>query len=360
MKLFKHIDFKHNDKIANKAFSDDAVFLHHTGFMLGIGTAVDSNKGIDRICTLKMRDSSKGFVILVKNVAEIFEYADDLTLADRKLIEQYLPGNLTVIVKCSNPLFANVALNGTVAFRVPQNQVLCHFLDIIGKPIVSTSINRSNYDPETELKKIHKEYGSWFDFGMVPKRAFIFGNDKPSTIISLVKGLKCIREGSIPFYEIKQSHGNPLVMFVCTGNVCRSPIAEYLFQDEVTKNKLNYRSESTGILQDGMTISANSASLLLLNGIEAAHHLSRKVTEEQLRSSWLILTMEESHKRYLMKNYPQYMYKTFTLLEFAGESGDIDDPYKKDIEDYKVAYKIIEDKIQYLISILKDEVSIDD
>ncbi len=356
MKLFKNIDFKNNEKIINKVYTNESVFLHHTGFMLGIGTAVANDKGIEKIYSLKLRDSAKGFVVLVKNIEDIFNYADDLTEKDMKLIEQYLPGNLTLVVKCSNPLFDKVALNGTVAFRVPQNPVLCHFIDKINSPIISTSINRSGFEPEVDLKTISKDYKDWFDFGMVPKKQYIFGQGQASTIISLVDGLNCIREGSIPFYEIKESYGKPLVMFVCTGNVCRSPIAEYLLKDEIRKNKLDFRSASTGILQDGMVISANSASLLLLNGIDAASHLSRKVTEAQLRGSWLILTMEERHKEHLAKFFPHLSYKVFTLMEFCGDSGDIDDPYKKDIEDYKVAYKIIDDKIQCLVRILKDEV----
>ncbi|OQY38605.1 MAG: hypothetical protein B6226_03380 [Candidatus Cloacimonetes bacterium 4572_65] len=360
MKLYKNIDYKHINKMLTKSWSKDAVFMHHTGNMFGIGTPVTSEIGVQRICDLKSRESGKGFVVLVENIDMIIEYVDEINAAQIRLMEQYYPGNLTMVLKCSNPLFKDVSLNGTVAFRVPQNPVLLHFLHCIKIPIVSTSINKSHYPPATSLKDISTNYDNWFDFGFTVKKVYQLSNERPSTIVKFDDTIKCIREGSIPFYELKRSYETSLILFVCTGNVCRSPIAEYLLKKAIERDKLPFRSESTGILQDGMTISANSAALLLVDDIDANSHLSRKITEAQLSESWLVLTMEDRHKEILAKQYPQFAYKVHSLMEFGGESGDIDDPYQKSIEDYKVAYKIIEDKVNYLVRILKDEVNIDD
>lgn len=360
MRLYKGINFKHVEKVIEKSFKPDSVFLHHTGYMYGIGTSVDSDEGIAKISKLKSRSSAKGFVVLVSNIEEIIEFADELDRRTIRLLEQYLPGNVTFVLKCSHPRFSKVALNGTVAFRVPQNPVLCYFIDKIASPIVSTSINKNSFPPETELKKIVNDYESWFDFGFSSHKSFQLANDQASTIIKIDEDIECIREASVPYYEIKQSYGKSMILFVCTGNVCRSPIAEYLLRKRIEEESLPFRTASAGVLQDGMVISANSSALLIEAGIDASNHISRKLNTEIIRDSWLILTMEEKHKKFFAKHYPQYGYKVSGLLDFCGGEGDIEDPYRLSIEKYKIAYKIIEDNINCLIDILKKEVSIDD
>lgn len=356
MKLYKNVKLKQVDRVVAKSYQPDSVFLHHTGFMYGIGASVESKVGIERICKLKMRESAKGFVVLVSHIADIMNYVDEIDDRTVRLIEQFSPGNTTFVLKCSNPKFAQVALNGTVAFRVPQNQVLRSFIDEIGSPIISTSINKSHFSPETELKKIVKEYDSWFDFGFISNKSFQVADDKPSTIIKIDEEIECLREGSVPFWLIKNGYEESMILFVCTGNVCRSPIAEYLLRERIKENKLPFRTASAGVLRDGMVISVNSAALLLQNGIDATAHLSRKLTEEMISDSWLLLTMEESHKKFFLKNFPQYAYKVFGLLEFCGGEGDIDDPYRQEIEKYRFAYNIINEKVNCLIDILKNEV----
>lgn len=360
MRLYKDIKFKHVEKILEKSFHSDSVFLHHTGYMYGIGTAVDSDIGIEKISKLKSRDSAKGFVVLVSNIQEIIDVVDEIDSRTIRLMEQYLPGNVTFVLKCSHPRFSKVALAGTVAFRVPQNPLLCYFIEQIGSPIVSTSVNRNGLPPETDLKKIINDYDNWFDFGFSTHKSFQLANDQASTIIKIDKGIECIREASVPYYEIKQSYNESMILFVCTGNVCRSPIAEYLLKKRIKEENLPFRTASAGVLQDGMVISANSSALLIEAGIDASAHISRKLTSEIIRDSWLILTMEEKHVEYFAKHYPQYSHKVFTLLEFCDGEGDIDDPYQESIEKYRIAYKIIEKNIDCLIDILKKEVSIDD
>ncbi|MFA7057067.1 MAG: Sua5/YciO/YrdC/YwlC family protein [Candidatus Cloacimonadales bacterium] len=353
MKLYKNVKLNQVDKVIAKSYQPDSVFLHHTGYMYGMGASVESEVGIEKICRLKMRESAKGFVVLVPHVGDIIQYVDEIDDRTVRLLEQFSPGNTTFVLKCSNPKFAHVALDGTVAFRVPQNPVLCSFIDQIGSPIISTSINKSNFPAESDIKTIAKDYDSWFDFGFISYKGFQIADDQPSTIIKIDKDIECLREGSVPFWMIKGGYAQPMILFVCTGNVCRSPIAEYLLRERLKENNLSFRTASAGVLQDGMVISANSAALLLQEGIDATAHLSRKLTEEMINDSWLILTMEEQHKRFFHKNFPQYAYKVFGLLEFCGGEGDIDDPYRQEIEKYKIAYNIINDKINCLIDILK-------
>lgn len=359
MKLYKKVDLNNIEKVVTKSYKTESVFLHHTGYIYGIGTAVDNWQGIEHILIKKIRPSSKGFVVLVHSVNEIFKYADWMNSNTKRLISQYLPGNLTVVLPCKNSLFKHVSLNDTVAFRVPENPVLCRFIELIGKPIVSTSINRSGNEPETELKSIVKNYSEWFDFGFVSKKNYVFGDGTPSTIVKCSEeGLSCIREAAIPFYEIKRSYEKSLVLFMCTGNICRSPIAEYLLKDYLAKHpEMPYRTSSFGLASEGSTIAANSSALLLQHNIDAMNHTSTIVKENLLREAWLILGMEEEHKRFFSKNFYNYQRKVFTIKEFCSDSEDIniEDPYQKDFEIYEKAFSEISSCLPKLIEVLEHE-----
>jgi len=179
----------------------------------------------------------------------------------------------------------------------------------------------------------------------------------PSTIVEYISSeesgsndeIKCLREGSIPFYEIKQGFQLPVVMFVCSANICRSPMAEKLFRKMIRDNNLALATDSCGLMVGGQMISLNALQLLLERGIlDAQQHISKQVTPQLMSSSWLILTMEERQRDLLRNAYPNSARRIWTLNEFVGEQGDIDDPFGSNLESYKKTFEIIEDRLQRL------------
>ncbi|MDD2331342.1 MAG: Sua5/YciO/YrdC/YwlC family protein [Candidatus Cloacimonetes bacterium] len=365
MKLYIEPSIKKLEKILQNEFLAHETLLHYTGSMYGIGCRVSSPAGIDRICKLKQRNGKDGLIVLIPELNWLAEHG--ITVPNRliPLMEQYWPGNLSIAFKCDNPDFAHLAVDGKVAFRVPTDDLLRIIIDLLGEPIISTSINISSLPPENDLKRLQKMYDSWFDLGIIPNPKRTSISAEPSTLLEYVpKGeggslhdqIKCLREGSIPFYEIKKSFNLPLVMFVCTANICRSPIANYLFNHLVEKEGLKVTSESSGLMEGGSMISVNSLQLLLENGIkEAQTHTSQKITPDLINGSMLVLTMEERQRDYLRNSVPGAVHKIFTLNEYVGEKGDIADPYGSDLDSYRMTYELIENRLNRLIQILKQK-----
>ncbi|PKN79173.1 MAG: protein tyrosine phosphatase [Candidatus Cloacimonetes bacterium HGW-Cloacimonetes-1] len=367
MKLFTEPNVAKLEKIADNEILDGYTILHHTGNMFGIGCLASDLAAINKINKLKLRESKAGFIMLVPDI----EWFDDLeiTIPDRlkPIIEQYWPGNLTVIIKCNDPRFEHLAHNGKLAFRVPSDDMLRYFIDYLDEPLISTSINVSTLAAENDLNKITKQFEHWFDIGIVPKPRRLSNVGEPSTIIEYIEShepgnhsgqdkLKCLREGSIPFYELNRSFDLPLVMFVCTANICRSPIAEYLFNHLIKKTNLRYIADSSGLMEGGSMISLNSLKLLMEHGIsEAQVHISQNITPELASNSWLILTMEERQRNHLKNLMPEAAHKLFTINEIVGEDGDVKDPFGSDIENYRVTYDLIEDRLHKLIAKIQNK-----
>ncbi len=118
-------------------------------------------------------------------------------------------------------------------------------------------------------------------------------------------------------------------LFICTGNICRSPMAEALFR-HATPGRTDYRAISAGLgAVDGQPPSVYSVQAMKEIGVDISKQRSRMLTAEMVKQADYILGMTHSHVDTVMLLYPQAAEKTFLLREFD----DTLDPYEKDISD---------------------------
>ncbi len=127
------------------------------------------------------------------------------------------------------------------------------------------------------------------------------------------------------------------ILFVCTGNTCRSPMAEGILNKLAKEKNLSVRGSSAGIMtMDGLEASRNSILAMEKIGIDISKHRSRQVNASLIETSDLILTMSRSHKMAILGSYEASRGKVFTLLEYAKNiSKDILDPYGRELEVYE-------------------------
>jgi protein-tyrosine-phosphatase len=159
----------------------------------------------------------------------------------------------------------------------------------------------------------------------------------------------------------------PSVLFICTANICRSPMALGLFKQKIASDPdvSSWKIDSAGTwAPEGEPASGMSQRLLKNRGIDIQDHQSKSVTLELLRSYNLILTMERGHKEALRTEFPEIKGRVFMISEMIGQSSDIQDPYSGTVDDYLAALQEIErildqgfEKIRSLAQDCVDETS---
>lgn len=137
------------------------------------------------------------------------------------------------------------------------------------------------------------------------------------------------------------------IIFVCTGNTCRSPMAEYITRDYCKKNKINVVVESRGIdCGNGYPIAENSRLALQELGIDASKHTSKCFDSQDLIEADLVVVMTKNHKD-LLEYYFDKNEKIKTFDEVVG-IGNIADPYGFSLEVYRLCRNKIEDGVKKL------------
>ena len=143
------------------------------------------------------------------------------------------------------------------------------------------------------------------------------------------------------------------IYFICTGNTCRSPMAEAI----LTSLQIpNVEVKSAGIYAlEGGEISENAKSVLEAEQISMDHR-SKMVSKDDLEWADLILTMTSAHKELVLRSDPEVKAKIFTLKEYAAPytSKDISDPFGGDYHQYEQTFQ----ELKQYINILRDKIVI--
>ena len=141
------------------------------------------------------------------------------------------------------------------------------------------------------------------------------------------------------------------IVFVCTGNTCRSPMAEYLLKKVLKEKKLRgFKVCSVGIkAKKGDAMNELSRQTLLENEVTIGKFAATPITEKLLKESLFFICMTEGHKDYLMEFRWDVLRKAgeeeiennvHSFLELVGY--DVPDPYGKGLEEYRRVYGLLE------------------
>lgn len=147
------------------------------------------------------------------------------------------------------------------------------------------------------------------------------------------------------------------IVFVCTGNTCRSPMAEALMKAKTNSENIDIQVDSCGTgVYESESVNTKAINALATLGIKDFEHKSRQLTAQDIYSADIVLTMTQQQKLSITKVYSEYKYKIFTISEYTRDSkDDVTDPYGKSQIFYNFCVNEISKLVDELFEIVKEQ-----
>lgn len=341
-----------------------ALVAFPTETVYGIACRVKTDS-LNKLEKIKNRGSDKPYTLHIGQKADVKKYLPTIGLQAQKLIKKAWPGPLTIVFELpdleiekiksnlDSEVFDNLYKENSIGIRCPDDPVATKLLQTAKTPVVAPSANITNQPPATDATGVLNQLSGQIDLIL---DAGPCKHKKSSTVVKIGnKGLEILRPGVYSKQEL-QAFSNIKFLFVCTGNTCRSPMAEAMFRKYWAEkidceldqlDKKGYKVTSAGTMGiAGVPASAEAIALCAAKGINLKDHKSSALTQQLIEESDFIFVMSQMHHQRVVDLSPEAVEKCMLLAK----GQDIPDPIGQSQQVYQSCAKTIEEAIRKRIN----------
>jgi tRNA threonylcarbamoyl adenosine modification protein (Sua5/YciO/YrdC/YwlC family) len=293
-------------------------------------------------------DTPQPLFLAVKSADEALDVVPCLGPLGQRLARRCWPGPVTLIVEDRHPdsvlkqLGATVrqalVRDGHVALRVPAHQAVTEVLRLLAGPVAFARASRAGDADAVTAQQVIESLGDEVDLVLDDGRSR-FG--QPASVVRVrERDFDVVEVGVVSPQTLKRL-ASMIVLFVCTGNTCRSPMAEGVFR-HLLAGRLGCTSvdlEERGVIAFSAGIAAmlggraarEAIEALAPQGIDLTGHESPPLTEQLVKHADLILAMTRSHRQAILSEWPDAASRVKLLCH---DDSDVPDPVGGPAEQY--------------------------
>lgn len=332
------------------------ILIFPTDTVPGVGCFL-SSECVKKLREIKKRSPKKPFPILLSNRKDIKNWVKEIPPVYKKL-KKLFPGGITLIFKGKKNIPEGVlSEEGKIGIRIPKHKKLQNFIKKNKKPLIASSANISGYPTPKNLEEVN-----------IPGKRIIegeSGSGKPSTVLDISENhsITVLRKGKTSILEIEKVTGKEVklsknlnfnILFVCSANLCRSPMAEIHLKNTIEDlDRVNIRSAGVNAMT-GSKISRAAAKILKEKDLKIEHK-STLLTKPIIEWADVIFVMENKQKDYITFLCPESKDKIAFLRNFKTKSKMrlIEDPAGKNLQACRKTFTVIEEANKRLKEYLK-------
>jgi len=333
---------------AVEALAKGKLVAFPTETVYGIAASALDESAVGRLLETKGRKQANPLALAIKNADEAESYCPNMSPLAQRLSRRCWPGPITLVLRGDHadglarrfPSRVRQAVlpTGSIGLRVPDHRYILHALRLLPGPLVLTSANRSGNADALTAEEVVDALGDDVDLVLSDGRTKYA---KPSTVVRVVDNrLAILRQGVMTESVVKRC-ASLIVLVVCTGNTCRSPMAQVLLQKRIADRlecsvaELEQRGimvVSAGVAAArGVSASLEAVQAMEQRSLDLSAHESQPLTDVLVRFADVILTMTHGHRGAIVSRWPDAASRTALLRR---DDGEIPDPFGGSLERY--------------------------
>ncbi len=327
-----------------------------TETVYGIAARADNPEALAALAAAKLRPEGEPFTWHVGGTDCLTALGGESPMIQR-LAERYWPGPLTLVLPDHNGYLPGIGSDGRVGVRLTAHHGTASILSALPFPVVMTSANLHGEDPACSVEDLNSAVRDAISLIVTDGPARI---GESSTVLRAgrVSGetswrFELLREGLHGLDALRSTAGRRIV-FVCTGNTCRSPLAEGLAKQALSHelgcshsslDDFGFHVSSAGVYAyGGGSISSHSYEQLKRRGVDLGDHRATTATERLLSRADKIYCLSQGHLNGVLDQIPSERAHTAELLDVNG--ADVPDPIGGSSADYSRCAEHIEGLIK--------------
>lgn len=325
---------------AVQALVEGKLVVFPTETVYVVAASAFDERAVERLAQLCREPGSGPLTLAVKSVDEAIDYVPKIPRVGMRLARRCWPGPVTLqfsgaqddslIQRLPPKVREAVAPQGVIRLRVPAHDLIGSALRLLAGPLVVAGAHCPGDSDSVTAQEVLQRIGKNVDVVIDAGRCKL---SQPSTIAFVDnQKIEIPRIGAVSETNLKRL-ASWIAVVVCTGNTCRSPMAEVLLRKRIAE-KLGCTPEdleergimvmSAGVAASpGVRAATEAVVAMKQRGIDLSMHESQPLTDRLVRFADVILTMTRSHRDAIVSNFPDAAARTHIISK---NRGDVSDP----------------------------------